>query len=56
MCSCIYNSHFILLILHKNLKTLEEILNIDLKEYFTWFQANKLPLNLKKSNVMTLAG
>lgn len=45
-----------LLISHKDLTTLTEKLNRDLAQYSTWFQANKLSLNVKKCNFMVFAG
>ena len=35
---------------HKNLDTLETVLNIELSKVLTWLQANKLTLNVDKSN------
>ena len=35
---------------HKNLKTLEKIVNDELAKVYNWLTSNKLSLNLKKSN------
>ena len=39
-----------LLYSHKNLKTLEKIVNDELANVYNWLTSNKLSLNLKKSN------
>jgi len=39
---------------HKNISTLSDTMNSELKEVSNWFKANKLSLNAKKTNLMYL--
>ena len=57
ICSCSSRLDFYLfaddtnlLYSHKNLKTLEKIVNDELANVYNWLTSNKLSLNLKKSN------
>ena len=57
LCSCSSRLGFYLfagdtnlLYSHKNLKTLEKIVNDELANVYNWLTSNKLSLNLKKSN------
>ena len=57
LCSCSSRLRFYLfagdtnsLYSHKNLKTLEKIVNDELANVYNWLTSNKLSLNLKKSN------
>ena len=57
ICSCSQKLNFYLfaddtniLFSHKDLKSLEKIMNDELSNVYRWLVANKLTLNLKKSN------
>ena len=47
---CLFADDTNLLYSHKNLKTLERIVNDELANVYNWLTSNKLSLNLKKSN------